>query len=96
MHDLTKPLKEKYDVAIAANVLISHQPEMLVQMLQHIAGAIKKGGHLIVVVPSMESSLFVYHKILKIRVSRGESASKAKNTLKRKFNQICYLLPKGL
>lgn len=96
VHDLTKPLKEKYDVAIAANVLISHQPEMLVQMLQHIAGAIKKGGHLIVVVPSMESSLFVYHKILKIRVSRGESASKAKKYIEKKIQSDMLSLAEGI
>jgi SAM-dependent methyltransferase len=73
VHDLTKPVKKKYDVAVAANVLISHQPEMLKKMLQHIAASIKKGGYLIVVIPSLESSLYVYKTVVDVLIQQGET-----------------------
>lgn len=96
VHDLTKPLKLKCDVAVAANVLISHQPETLKKMLKNMADTVKRGGYLIVVVPSMESSLFVYQKIMEIRIAGGESMAKAKNYIDGKINSDMVSLADGV
>lgn len=96
VHDLTKPLKLKCDVAIAANVLISHQPEMLKQMLKTMSATVKKGGYLIVVVPAMESSLFVYQKIKEIRIAKGESVVKAKKYIEGKIKSDVISLADGV
>ncbi|MCX6310864.1 MAG: class I SAM-dependent methyltransferase [Bacteroidetes bacterium] len=96
VHDLTKPLKLKCDVAVAANVLISPEPEKLKQMLKTMAATVKKGGYLIVVVPSMESSLFVYQKIMSIRMAGGESAAQAKKYIEGKINSDIISLSDGV
>ncbi|HET6993194.1 MAG TPA: class I SAM-dependent methyltransferase [Bacteroidia bacterium] len=96
VHDLTKPLKLKCDVAVAANVLISHEPEMLKQMLKTMAATVKKGGYLIVVVPSMESSLFVYQKIMQIRTNAGESVFRAKKYIEGKIKSDVVSLADGV
>lgn len=96
VHDLTKPLKLKCDVAVAANVLISHQPEMLRQMLKTMSATVKKGGYLIVVVPAMESSLFVYQKIMEIRIAKGESPAKAKKYIEGKIKSDMISLADGV
>lgn len=96
VHDLTQPLKLKCDVAIAANVLISHQPEMLRRMLKTMSATVKKGGYLIVVVPAMESSLFVFQKILEIRVAKGESIAKAKKYIEGKIKSDMISLADGV
>ncbi len=96
VHDLTKPLSKKCDVAIAANVLISHQPEMLRKMLKTMSATVKKGGYLIVVVPAMESSLFVFQKIMEIRVAKGESIGKAKKYIEGKIKTDVLSLADGV
>ena len=96
VHDLTKPLALKCDVAIAANVLISHQPEMLRKMLKTMSATVKKGGYLIVVVPAMESSLFVFQKIMEIRIAKGESIGKAKKYIEGKIKSDMISLADGV
>lgn len=96
VHDLTKPLSLKCDVAIAANVLISHQPEMLKKMLKTMSATVKKGGYLIVVVPAMESSLFVFQKIMEIRIAGGESVNKAKKYIEKKIKSDMISLADGV
>jgi SAM-dependent methyltransferase len=96
VHDLTKPLNLKCDVAVAANVLISHQPEMLKQMLETMSSTVKKGGYLVVVVPAMESSLFVFQKIKEIRMKGGESVLKAKKYIEGKIKSDMISLADGV
>lgn len=96
VHDLTKPISLKVDVAIAANVLISYQPEMLRKMLKTMSATVKKGGYLIVVVPAMESSLFVFQKIMEIRIAKGESAAKAKKYIEGKIKSDVISLADGV
>jgi SAM-dependent methyltransferase len=96
VHDLTKPLELKCDVAIAANVLISHEPEMLRKMLKTMSATVKKGGYLIVVVPAMESSLFVFQKIKEIRIAKGEPATKAKKYIEGKIKSDMLSLADGV
>lgn len=80
VHDLTKPLKKKYDVAVAANVLIAHQPDMLKKMLQNLAASVKRGGYLIVVVPSLESSLHVYKTVAEVLMLQGETPEESRKS----------------
>jgi 2-polyprenyl-3-methyl-5-hydroxy-6-metoxy-1,4-benzoquinol methylase len=96
VHDLTKPVPHKYDFAVAANVLISHQPQMLSAMLRNISASVKKGGHLVVVVPAMESSLFVFQKIMEIRTMKGEPINKARKYIEGKIKSDMISLADGV
>ena len=96
VHDLTKPVPLKCDVAVAANVLISHQPQMLSAMLRNMSASVKKGGYLIVVVPAMESSLFVFQKIMEIRTMKGEPVKKAKKYIEGKIKSDVISLADGV
>jgi 2-polyprenyl-3-methyl-5-hydroxy-6-metoxy-1,4-benzoquinol methylase len=96
VHDLTKPLKEKYDVGIAANVLLAHEPPMLKKMLQNMADSIKKGGYLIVVIPSLESSLYVYKTIVDVLIQQGETSAAAKKYVDEKIAEDYISLTDGI
>ena len=96
VHDLTKPLKKKYDVGVAANVLLNHESGMLKKMLENMAAAIKKGGYLIVVVPSLESSLYVYKTLVDVLVTQGDSLTEAKKYVNKKIEQDYISLADGI
>ncbi len=96
VHDLTKTLKQKYDAGVAANVLIAHQPEMLVKMLHTMAATIKKGGHLIVVIPSLESSLYVYKSIVDVLIQQGETEADSRKYVTEKIKEDYLSLTDGV
>ena len=50
------------DVALCVNVLLSPSDRTRRTILQNIRAALKPGGHLILLAPSLESALFVRHR----------------------------------
>ncbi|HTL81657.1 MAG TPA: class I SAM-dependent methyltransferase [Bacteroidia bacterium] len=96
VHDLTKPLSKKCDVAVAANVLISHQPDLLRKMIATISSTIKKGGYFVAVVPSMESILFVHSRLGELRVEAGESPAKSRKHIAKQLKKDVVSLADGV
>lgn len=57
--DLTKPIRFKpVDFALCCNVAILHQSELSYKIIHTVSRSLKKKGTAIVVVPSLESSLY--------------------------------------
>ena len=57
-HDLTKPLSVKADFGFCVNVVMLPEPAQNKLMLKNIRKAIKPGGHVVMVLPSLESFIF--------------------------------------
>ena len=57
-HDLTKPLRHSADFGFCCNVVMLPEPDLNKVMLKNIRRSIKPGGHVVLVMPSMESFLY--------------------------------------
>lgn len=57
-HDLTKPLKAMADFGFCCNVMIAPDAAKNQEILRNIHQSIKPSGHVVFVVPSLESFLF--------------------------------------
>jgi SAM-dependent methyltransferase len=65
------------DFALCVNVLISPGLAGRQRMWANVAGAIKPGGRLALVVPSLESALLARHRLVEWNLRSGTSAAKA-------------------
>ncbi len=71
----------KVECAVSVNSLISSSAAVRIAMLKAIAACLKPGGHLILVVPSLESSLFVDMRFFQWRCRNGMQPSRALKTV---------------
>ncbi|MBI3511154.1 MAG: hypothetical protein HY064_10860 [Bacteroidetes bacterium] len=83
-------------MAVAANVLISHQPELLKKMIATVSGTIRRDGHFISVIPSMESILFVYQKLIELRIAAGYTSAQSRNYVGNKIKKDFISLTDGV
>ncbi len=66
-HDLTEPLSEprKVDVGVCLNVAIMPNYHARMSLLKNVTALIKPKGHLLLLVPSMESVLLTIHQLVR-------------------------------
>lgn len=57
-HDLTKPLKASADFGFCCNVVMLPEVELNKIMLKNIRSCINRGGHAVLVMPSLESFMY--------------------------------------
>ncbi|HEU4716355.1 MAG TPA: class I SAM-dependent methyltransferase, partial [Bacteroidia bacterium] len=96
VHDMTKPLRLKCDVAVAANFLLSRDAALLEKMLKNMLAPVKKGGHAIIVTPALESMLLVYRKIAELRRKHGESHTRARSYVEKQMKKDIVSLADGV
>lgn len=82
--DLTLPLPlPPVDLVLCINVLLTIDPARQNAMLDRICTAVKPGGHLLLVVPSLESTLYASHRLVRLNEKRGMSPKAARSKAKR-------------
>jgi trans-aconitate methyltransferase len=71
--DLSQPVKHlpMVEAAISLNAAIMPSAELRDQMLKGIVSRIKPGGHLILVVPSVESILYIAFREMEVNLRKG-------------------------
>jgi SAM-dependent methyltransferase len=77
--DLSEPVKHlpMVDMAISLNAAIMPDNEKRERMLKGIVSRIKPGGHLIFVVPSVESILYIAFRDMEFHIKKGLPAKEA-------------------
>lgn len=77
--DLTQPGYRlgKHDFVLCVNVAIMPDAEQRWNLLGNIARCLRPGGHLLLVVPSLESALFVKQRLVQWRLRRGSDEKEA-------------------
>jgi len=77
------------DVGLSVNVLLDPDPDVNIRIVRAMSLSLKPRGHLIVVVPALESVKARYPRMLSAYVERGLSCSRAaaivKRSVKREF-----------
>lgn len=63
-HDLTKPLKAKADFGFCCNVVMLPEPDLNKLMLTNIHHSINSGGHVAIVMPSLESFFYSGQRLI--------------------------------
>jgi 2-polyprenyl-3-methyl-5-hydroxy-6-metoxy-1,4-benzoquinol methylase len=78
-YDLGKPFKSSvsFDVILCVNAIISHNYKEREVFFKNAANNLKKGGHLILVVPSFENSIYTEHVTDKVKRKKGSSNKSA-------------------
>lgn len=77
--DLSKPLKEwdRADLGVCMNVLIAPDHKLRTAMVRTIHRALHPGGHLLTLIPSLESSLYTDTRLIDWNMRRGLSHDRA-------------------
>jgi SAM-dependent methyltransferase len=77
-HDLARPLpRADFDVALCVNVAIMPGTRVRRRVLRNVAGAVRPGGLLILVVPSVESALLSVHRRMSVHEAQGAGPRQA-------------------
>lgn len=75
-HDLTKPLKgSKADFGFCCNVVMLPEVDMNLTMLKNIRKSISEGGHVVIVMPSLESFLYSGSRLIEWCGKEGTTPS---------------------
>ncbi|HPF66235.1 MAG TPA: class I SAM-dependent methyltransferase [Flavobacteriales bacterium] len=88
--DLTRThgLPEQVDVAVCINTLLHASLEKREAMWQNLCDAVKPGGHLLVVVPSLESALYASHRLVRLNRRSGHSPRDAQRKARRAMSDL--------
>lgn len=72
-HDLTKPLKAKADFGFCCNVVMLPEVDKNRVMLRNIRKSIRPGGHVVMVMPSLESFFYSAWQLIEWYKKEGTS-----------------------
>ena len=77
--DLTRPGYRlgKHDFVLCVNVAIMPDAEQRWNLLSNVARCLRPGSHLLLVVPSLESALFVKQRLVQWQLRRGQGEKEA-------------------
>jgi SAM-dependent methyltransferase len=67
----------KFDFVLCVNVAITPDAEARWALLSNVARCVRPGGHALFVVPSVESALYVKHRLAEQRMRAGEEEKRA-------------------
>ncbi len=70
-HDLTKPLKASADFGFCCNVIMLPEVDLNRVMLKNVRKCIKPGGHVVIVLPSLESFLYSAWRLIEWNKNEG-------------------------
>lgn len=70
-HDLTKPLKISAEFGFCCNVIMLPEIEMNKRMLTNIRNSIKPGGHVVIVLPSLDSFFYSAWQLIEWNKKEG-------------------------
>lgn len=70
-HDLTKPLRASADFGFCCNVVMLPEVDLNKLMLKNIRRCIKPGGHVVIVVPSLDSFIYSAWQLLNWNKKEG-------------------------
>lgn len=77
------PASQLADAGFCANVLIHERDDIRHRIAAHVCASVKVDGHLVVVVPALESALRTYQTLSRCHQYDGLSARRARNALDR-------------
>lgn len=88
--DLSKEhgLPEQVDLVVCINTLLLDPLDKREAMLKHLCEAVKPGGHLLLVVPSLESALYVSHRLVRLNRKSGMSPRTAQRKARREMSPL--------
>jgi SAM-dependent methyltransferase len=87
--DLTKPLPfPPVDMALCINVLLIAKRAKRQAMLANLCGAVKPGGHLVLVTPSLESALYASHRLVQLNEAKGMKPAVAQRKAARDTTRL--------
>jgi ubiquinone/menaquinone biosynthesis C-methylase UbiE len=88
--DLSKEhgLPEQVDLVVCINTLLLDPLDKREAMLKHLCEAVKPGGHLLLVVPSLESALYVSHRLVRLNRQSGMSPRTAQRKARREMSPL--------
>lgn len=89
-HDLSQAgIKlQKFDFALCVNVAIMKSLDKRAAIFATISKHLRGGGHLVLVVPSLESALYADFQLLQWNLKNGLTASEAASSLKQKRTDL--------
>ncbi len=87
--DLARPLPfAPVDLALCINVLLAASPAKRKAMLANVCAAVKPGGHLLMVTPSLESALYCSHRLVQLHEGRGMKPAVAQRKAARETTKL--------
>ncbi len=88
--DLSKDttIPEQVDLSVCINTLLKDSLEQREEMLRHLCQSVKPGGHVLLVVPALESALYVSHRVVRLNRSEGLPPRKAQRRARREMSDI--------
>ena len=84
----THGLPEQVDVAVCINTLLHASLEKREGMWRNLGEAIRPGGHLLLVVPSLESALYASHRLVRLNRRSGHSPRDAQRRARRALSDL--------
>ncbi len=77
--DLVQPGRRlgKFDFVLCVNVALTPEAEARRALLSNVARCLRPGGHALFVVPSLESALYVKHRLVEQRLRAGAEEKQA-------------------
>lgn len=76
------------DMVLCINAWLMHEPDRRTAMVKHTLGAVKPGGHLLLVTPALESALFATHRLVRWQREQGHSPKVAQQKARREMSDL--------
>ncbi|MCB0763999.1 MAG: class I SAM-dependent methyltransferase [Flavobacteriales bacterium] len=83
-HGLPYPV----DLVVCINVVLHASLEKREAMLRHLCNGVKDGGHLLLVVPALESALYASHRLVRLNRHSGMSPKTAQRKALREMSDL--------
>ncbi|HJP32260.1 MAG TPA: methyltransferase domain-containing protein [Candidatus Latescibacteria bacterium] len=90
------PAWARADVGFCVNVLIHERAELRQHIAAHVCSSVRPGGAIVVVVPSLESTLRTYQALLRCHEREGRSHARARGALDRQSTTEIHSLTDGI
>jgi trans-aconitate methyltransferase len=76
------------DLVLCINAWLMHEPDHRTSMVKRTLDAVKPGGHLLLVTPSLESALFATHRLVRWQREQGHSPKVAQQKARREMSDL--------
>lgn len=81
-------LPEPVDLVVCINTLLLDPLDKREAMMAHLCEAVKPGGHLLLVVPALESALYVSHRLVRLNRRSGMPPKTAQRKARREMSAL--------
>jgi 2-polyprenyl-3-methyl-5-hydroxy-6-metoxy-1,4-benzoquinol methylase len=76
------------DLVLCINAWLMHEPDRRTSMVKHTLGAVRPGGHLLLVTPALESALFATHRLVRWQRDLGHAPKVAQQKASREMSDL--------